>query len=155
MRAKKTFKNTIWGFAYEAIAIVCSFILPRLILASFGSQYNGVTSAISQFLRVISLFQAGIGGVTIAALYRPLVENNTVQISVIIKTTESFLRRVVLIFFGFSLVLACLYPFLVSSAFDWFFTASLVMIMSISTFAQYFFGQTYQFLLKAGWLFLL
>jgi len=149
MRTKKTFKNTAWAFAYEAVQIVCTFILPRLILTSFGSEYNGVTGAITQFLNVISLFQAGIGGVTIAALYRPLADKDIYQISVIVKSTESFLRKVVMIFMGCSLVIACVYPFSVIDKFDWFFTASLVMIMSVSTFAQYFFGQTYQFLLNA------
>ena len=149
MRTKKTFKNTVWAFAYEAVQIICSFILPRLILTAFGSAYNGVTGAITQFLNVISLFQAGIGGVTIAALYKPLAEKDVHQISVIVKSTESFLRKVVMVFLGFSVVLACLYPFSVLDQFDWLFTASLVMIMTASTFAQYFFGQTYQFLLNA------
>jgi len=150
LRAKKTFKNTLWGFVYEAASIACSFILPRLILTSFGSEYNGVTLAITQFLRVIALFQAGIGGVAMAALYKPLAENNVEQISVVVKSTERFLRKVALIFIGFSAILACTYPFLVIDEFGWFFTASLVMIMSISTFAQYFFGQTYLFLLNAN-----
>ena len=149
MRAKKAFKNTVWGLVYEVVMLVCGFILPRLILTSFGSKYNGVTSAITQFLQVIALFQAGIGGVTIAALYKPLNEKNIERISIIVKTSESFLRKVVLIFAGVSLLVACGYPFLVSKDFDWFFTASLVIIISFSTFAQYFFGQTYQFLLKA------
>ena len=149
MRAKKVFKNTIWGFIYQGVALICGLILPRLILTSFGSKYNGVTGAITQFLQVISLFQAGIGGVTTAALYKPLAENDVTKVSIIIKSTESFLRKVVLIFIIFAVIVACGYPFLVSNDFDWFFTASLVMIMSLSTFAQYFFGQTYMFLLNA------
>jgi len=84
-----------------------------------------------------------------AALYKPLAEKNIEKISVIVKSTESFMRKVVLIFAGFTVILACFYPFVVSNEFDWFFTASLVLIMSLSTMAQYFFGQTYQFLLNA------
>jgi O-antigen/teichoic acid export membrane protein len=149
LRSKKTFKNVAWGFVYEAVAIVCALILPRLILTSFGSQYNGVIGAVTQFLSVIALFQAGVGGVTMAALYKPLAEKNTVRVSVIVKSTESFMHKVVFIFVGAIVCIACLYPFLVIDEFDWFFTASLVLIMSLSTVAQYFFGQTYQFLLNA------
>ena len=72
MRGRKTLKNTIYGLLYEATAIICNLILPRIILSSFGSQYNGVIGSITQFLNVIALFQSGIGGVTIAALYKPL-----------------------------------------------------------------------------------
>jgi len=110
----------------------------------FGSQYNGVTSAITQFLGVIALVQAGISGVTIAALYKPLAEGNTYQISVIVKSTESFLRRVALFFIGAVMISACVYPFLVIEEFDWFFTASLFVIMSLSTYAFYFIGYAYQ-----------
>ena len=149
MRAKKTIKNVVWGFIHEIITVACGFILPRLILTSFGSKYNGVTGAVTQFLQVIALFQAGIGGVTKAALYKPLADNDTERISIIVKSTESFMRKVVLIFAGLTVVIACGYPFLVSSDFDWFFTASLVLIISSSTMVQYFFGQTYQFLLVA------
>jgi Na+-driven multidrug efflux pump len=149
MRAKKAIGNAIWGFLYEIVVLVCGFILPRLVLTSFGSEYNGVTNAINQFLRVIALFQAGISGVAMAALYKPLSENNTYKISVIVKTTEGFIRKVIYSFIVFILILASLYPFLVINEFDWFFTASLVLIMSLSTVAQYFFGRTYQILLNA------
>jgi len=149
MRAKKTAKNIIWGLIYELVMVVCGLILPRLILMSFGSEYNGVTSAVRQFLQVIVLFQAGVGGVTMAALYKPLAESDIAQISSIVKTTEGFLRKVVLMFLVFIVIIACGYPFLVIEQFDWFFTFSLVLIMSLSTCAQYFFGRAYELLLSA------
>ena len=148
MRSKKAFKNTMWGFVYAAVVLICGFILPRLILTSFGSSYNGITSTIAQFLEVISLFQAGIGAVTMAALYRPLAQNDINQISIIMKTTERYMRKIALIFVGFSILIACTLPFIIKE-FDYLFTASLVIIMSFSTFVQYFFGLTYQFLLSA------
>jgi len=149
MRAKKALKNTIWSLIYEGVALVCGLVLPRLILSSFGSQYNGVTSAITQFLAIISLMQAGIGGVTMAALYKPLAEGDSRRTSIILKSTEGFLRRIALLFVGFVFVIACTYPFLVIDEFDWLFTASLVMIMSISIFSQFYIGQTYEYLLAA------
>jgi len=148
MRSKKAFKNTIWGLIYQGVVLICGLILPRLVLTSFGSDYNGITNTITQFLSVIALFQAGIGGVTMAALYKPLAENDKNQISVIVKTTEGYLRKVAFIFIGISVLIACFLPFIIKE-FDFLFTSSLVIIMSFSTFAQYFFGQTYQFLLAA------
>jgi O-antigen/teichoic acid export membrane protein len=108
-----------------------------------------LTSAINQFFKVITLFQAGIGGVTMASLYKPLAEKNRQEISVIVKTTELFLRKISLIFVIFSIIFSLLYPYLINIAFDRWFTTVLILVMSISTFAQYFFGQTYVFLLKS------
>lgn len=149
MRSKKALLNTATGVLYEVITIICGLILPRLILSHFGSEYNGITSSISQFLSAIALMKAGIGGVTRAALYKPLATGDTEQISSIVKTTEHFMRRIAGIFLVLVGIFACLYPFLVEEDFEWLFSFSLILILSISTFAQYFWGLTYQMLLQA------
>ncbi|MCL1922674.1 MAG: polysaccharide biosynthesis C-terminal domain-containing protein [Propionibacteriaceae bacterium] len=120
-----------------------------MILDTFGSDFNGLVEAITQFLRVIVLFQAGISAVTMAALYSPLERNDTHQISVVIKSSQSFLKKVVLVFVIFSICLAIGYPLLVKDEFDFIYTASLVLIMCLSTVVQFFFGQVYQFLFTA------
>ena len=149
MRTKKAIINTFAGLLYEAVALICGMILPRLILSAFGSSYNGITTSITQFLSVIALLRSGIGGVTRAALYKPLSEKDTVEISKILRATEIFMRRVALIFLGFLIIFSFIYPVFVNEEFDWFFSASLVLILGISTFTQYYFGFTYQMLLNA------
>ena len=80
MRSKKTIINTIFSLICDFVAIICSFILPKLILSRFGSAYNGLTTSISQFLTCAVLLRSGIGGATKAALYKPLAENNKKEI---------------------------------------------------------------------------
>lgn len=137
------------GILSEVVALICGLILPKLILSTFGSEYNGITQSISQFISYISLMKAGIGGVTAAALYKPLAENNTQEISEILAATQKFMRRIALIFVLFVLGLAIIYPTFIVKDFDWWFTASLIIIISFATFAQYYFGFTYQILLSA------
>lgn len=149
MRSKKAVYNTFSSLLFEVVAIFAAFILPRLILSHFGSGHNGVTSAINQFISYISLLTAGVGSVTRASLYKPLEEKNTYAISGIINATQSFMRKIAFIFVGFLLAVALLYPFLVQNDFSWFFTFSLALILGLSTFAQYFFGNTYKMLLGA------
>ena len=155
MRSRKALMNTMAAILYEMTAIICGFIVPKLILDTLGSQYNGLTSSITQFLGYVSLMRAGIGGVTRAALYKPLAHNDMEGVSAIVNATEKFLKRVSVIF-AISLVgFACVYPFFVRQSgengetFSWFFTFSLVLIIGISTFVQYFFGLTYQMLLNS------
>lgn len=150
MRSKRALQNTLYGLLHEAVVLICGMILPRLILEAFGSTYNGITNSITQFLSAISLLRAGIGGVTKAALYKPLAENDTLQISRVVRATEIFLRKVALIFLGFLIAFACIYPTFVNKEFDWAFSATLVLILGISTLAQYQFGLTYQLLLNAA-----
>ena len=136
MRSKKALYNTIAGLLYEFVAVICGFILPRLILSAFGSDYNGVTSSITQFLGYVALMRAGIGGVTRAALYKPLAEGNTEKISAVVNATEQFLKKVAIIFLFSLIALALIYPFFIIKNFDYWFSFSLVIILGISTFSQ-------------------
>lgn len=149
MRSQKALKNMIASIGYELVAVICGLILPRLILSTFGSSYNGITSSITQFLQCVVLLRAGVAGVTRAALYKPLADENYVSISAIVNATSKFMRKVAVIFGAAIIILACVYPFLVSDEFDWLFSSTLVLILGISTFVQYYFGITYQFLLEA------
>lgn len=148
-RGKNVALNVVTGFIYELISLVCGLILPKLILSNFGSTYNGITQSITQFVSYIELMKSGIGGVTMAALYKPLSEKNDQEISEILAATQQFMRKITAVFLAFILGLAIVYPLFVAKDFDWWFSASLIFIISISTFAQYYLGFTYQQLIQA------
>lgn len=148
-RTKNAFLSISTSLISEGVALVCGLVLPRLILSSFGSAYNAITQSITQFISYISLMKAGIGGATAVALYKPLAENDTEEISSILASTQKFMRKIAYIFVAFVLVLSVVYPLFIVRDFDWWFTASLIFIISMTTFAQYYFGFTYQTLLSA------
>ena len=148
-RGEKAVYNVTASVISQVVAMISGFILPRLIMSNFGSAHNGITSSITQFLSVIALLRGGVGGATRVALYKSLSDNNIEQVSATIKATEIFMRRIALFFVGFILVFSCIYPIFVKSEFSWLFSSTLVLIISISTFIQYYFGITYQFLLQA------
>ncbi len=148
-RGEKAVYNVIASIMSQIVTVISGFILPHLIMRSFGSAYNGITSSVTQFLSVVALLRGGVGGATRVALYKALAKNDMNQISATIRATEIFMRKIAFIFAGFIVIFSCLYPFLVRDEFSWVFSSSLVLIISISTFVQYFFGITYQFLLQA------
>lgn len=149
MRSKKALYNTTVSILYEVIAVICGLILPRLILSHFGSSYNGITTSITQFLSCVALMKGGVGAVTRAALYKPLADESTNEISAIVNATSHFMKKIALIFLGAIFVFAALYPFIVKDEFEWAFSFTLVLILGISTFVQYYFGLAYQFLFEA------
>lgn len=148
-RTKKIAKNVTASIIGNLVSLVCGLILPRLILTNFGSEYNGVTQSITQFISYISLMQSGIGGATIAALYKPLANDDNREISEIIASTQKYMRKIAFIFVAFSLGLAIVYPLFIVKDFDFLFTSSLIVIISLSTFAEYYFGFTYRCLIEA------
>lgn len=146
-RTKNAMLTVVTSLLSEGVSLACGLVLPQMILSSFGSAYNGITQSISQFISYIALMKAGIGGATAAALYKPVAENNTREISEILASMEKFMRKISLIFVLFVLALAIIYPTFIVRDFDWWFTSTLIIIISLSTFAQYYFGFTYQTLI--------
>lgn len=149
MRSGKAVRNSIVAIIGQIVSLVCGLILPRLILGKFGSSYNGITNSITQFLSCTVLLRAGIGGVTRAALYKPLAENNHYKVSAIINATQNFMKKVAFIFASIMVIFAAIYPKFVSQEFDWFFSFSLVLIIGLSSFVQNYFGITYQILVES------
>lgn len=149
MRGKKAILNIIVSLLLQIVTLICGFIIPKLIITKFGSDVNGLVSSITQFLAYITLLEAGFGPVVKAALYKPIADKNKKQIENILKASEKFFRIIALIFIIYLIILSVVYPTIVNTEFAFVYTMSLVLIISISTFAEYFFGMTYKLYLQA------
>ncbi len=148
-RGQKAAINTMVLVVFEVVTFICGLILPRFILLYFGSEYNGVTSSINQFFGFITILQRGIAGSTRFALYKVLANNDTLGISGILNATERYMRKVgaaILLYIG---VIAVIYPYVANTVVSPYETRLLVLILGAVSFAQYFFGITYQILLIA------
>ena len=148
-REKKAAITSILSIVHQITTIVCGFILPRFFLANYGSGVNGLISSITSFLGFISLAECGVGAVVRAALYKPLAQKDNEELSRIICSAERFFKRIALILLVYSFILMIVYPNIVIKDFSYVYTASLIVIISISTFAQYYFGITYKLLLAS------
>lgn len=149
LKNRKTLKNIITSVLLQIVTIICGFIAPRLIIKTFGSNVNGVISSITQFLGYITLLESGIAPVIKAALYKPIASANTEKIEGILKAAEKFFRTIALIFVVYLTVLCIAFPVFYSDSYSYMFTLGLVLIISISTFFEYFFGITYSIYIQA------
>lgn len=148
-RDKKLKYNTLAALVNQIITIVCGFILPRFFLKCYGSQVYGLISSISQFLGFVTLMELGMGAVVQSTLYKPLARKDKKEISKIIKSATSFFNKIAIIFAAYTILLAFIYPTFIRKEFEFWFEASLILIISIGSLAEYFFGITYKLLLTA------
>ena len=149
MRSKKAIINIISSLVLQLVTVICGFIVPRLIIKSFGSNVNGLVTSITQFLAYITLLESGFGPVVKSILYKPIANKDKNEIERILKASEKFFRTISYIFIAYIIILCFVLPTIVSSEFNKLFTLSLVVIISISTFAEYYFGMTYKLYLQA------
>ncbi|MFQ6791639.1 MAG: lipopolysaccharide biosynthesis protein [Thomasclavelia sp.] len=149
MRTRKLMLNTVSSLLLQMTTIICGFVLPRLILNSFGSDINGLVNSITQFLQIITFLELGVGAVVQSSLYKPLAENDNDQISKIIVSANKFFQRIALILQIYVAVLIIIFPSIIEGKYDFFYTAFLILAMCISYFAQYYFGVVNRLLLNS------
>lgn len=154
MKDSRVFKaklNIVVSLTSQLVTLLCGLIVPQLMIRTFGSETYGAITSITQFLGYIALIEGGIGGVARAALYKPLADGNIDAISDVVFEIKGFFRRIGYVFIVYTLILACLFKYIGKvSEMDWIFTFTLVIVISISTLAQYFIGISYSILLQAA-----
>ena len=149
MRKELLAKNTAASLIAQITTLICGFILPRLFLQHFGSEVNGLVNSIAQFLSVISFLELGVGAVVESSLYKPLAEKDNQQISKVMVSANKFFQRLAQILLGYVLVLMLVYPLIANQNLGFLYTATLIAAISISSFAQYYFGIVNALLLNA------
>ena len=133
----------------QITTVICGFILPRLLLEYYGSEVNGLTQSIAQFLYIISFLELGVGQVIQSSLYKPLSVGDLDHVSKILKSGSTYFRTIALVIVGYIAVLGIFSPYVFGNTTDWFFTITLIVVMGINSFAQYYFGLIDKILLNA------
>lgn len=149
MRSKKALINIISSIILQIVIIVSGFIIPKLIITVYGSNINGLITSITQFLSFIVLLEAGFGPVIKSILFKPIADKDKSTIEKILKSSEKIFRIIALIFIAYIILLCIILPRVFEKDFDSLLTISLIVIISISTFSEYFFGMTYSLYLQA------
>lgn len=146
---KKLYVNTIVSLFYQIFNVIVGLVLPRLFLISYGSKVNGLIQSITQMLSIITLMDLGVGAVVQASLYKPLVEKDNDQVSILYSSAKKYFKIIARILVVYIFLLMLFYSYFKSNDFNWFFSCTLIFSISISSFAQYYFSICNSILLNA------
>lgn len=148
-RSRLAAYNLLGTLGQKFIAAIVGLIIPKLIIESYGSTINGIVSAATSFLGIISLIQGGFDSVAKTAFYRPLSQNDMETVSRVYNTADSFFKRIAIAFGTYCICLSLIFPLFNDSGCPYPFVVSLVLILGIDTFASEYFGITYIVLFNA------
>ena len=149
-RTRKAKRNIASSLMAQGVSAACGLIVPQMMIRAFGSELYGATASIAHFLAYISLIEGGIAGVARAALYKPLANGDVNAVSVVYNEITRFFRKIGIVFVIYSAVLACCYRSIAgNSSLEWLFSFGLVLVISISTMGQYFFGISNSILIQS------
>ena len=142
-------KNLVSALVLQIITMLSGFILPRLIISTFGSEINGLVSSITQFLSFISLLEGGLGAVVLAELYKPIESNDDIQTNAILQSCQRFFSQLAIVFVIFTVTIGIGYGICMRDKYSFAYVFTLVLILSFITIVQYLFSITFKLLLQA------
>ena len=106
-------QNFISGILYQLIVAVSGFIMPRLIIANYGSVLNGLVSTVTQLVTYLAIVEMGLASASLVALYKPMATRDYITASRVVSAINSFYHRVALFFSVGTLVCGIILPLVI------------------------------------------
>ena len=130
--------NILTQLLNQLVTTACGILIPRLLIAAYGSEAYGISASIAQFLSYIAMLEGGIGGVARAKLYGPLAKNDASETSSVYYAVRDFFNHVAAIFVVYSIILGLCYHDLAHVAiFSRTYIFLLVLSIGLATLAKY------------------
>jgi hypothetical protein len=143
-------RNTLATGAYQIVAMLLGFVTPRLMLAFYGSEINGLVASITEFIGYFKLVEAGLAAAAIYGLYKPLSDNDHDKISAIVSAARQFYQKSGFLFVALTLLFSAIYPFVVPiTSLSRLSVGVLVAVMGLSGTLEFFTLSRYRVLLTA------
>ena len=93
-RTQKSARNTLFSVIFQLVTLLCNFIMKTVFIKNLGIQYTGIFALFTDILMVLSVAELGFSTAVSYALYRPLSENDTLQIAKLMKLYKKIYRVV-------------------------------------------------------------
>lgn len=142
-RSKKLIINSVSGAILFAVNLVTTFIAHKVFVDALGFEVSGLAEVLSSVISALSIVDLGIGTAITFSLYKPLAENDTKKLALLI----SFFRKIYLIIggiiFGLGLAVIPILPALTKYAFTLEYLVPVYMLFLVKASVSYFF--TYNF----------
>ena len=145
----KAKKNVVFGLLTQGLMMAIGLIVPRLILVSYGSETNGLLSAVVQIFTYVGLLEAGIGAAALHALYKPFADGDREQISTVFSAAQKYFRKITVYYALCVAALSVGYPFLVDGDIPFIQISLVVFFQGLSGALTFYFVSAYLQVLKA------
>lgn len=141
-------KNLFFGILAQVLTLGLGIVLPKLYITSYGSEVNGLLSSIKQVFVYVALLEVGVGTATLQALYAPIATNNKKKICEILAATDHYYKRTGFFYALAIIVLAVIYPLVVSSDIPPGAIAFVIIFQGAAGVIKYFFQGKLSILLR-------
>lgn len=149
MKAKRSAVNLIVGLISQGLMLLTAILIPRLVMVNLGSEANGLLNSVNQALVYLGLMEAGVGTVTVQALYAPVASGDRQAICEILKATKRYYRRTGCVYVLAVIAFAVIYPLIVDTELSRSTTVLVILFSGGASTLTYFFHGKYNLYLQA------
>lgn len=142
-KLKKLFANLGMSMISQTVILVLGFVIPRIIMQSYGSDTNGLTSTITQIFTYMALLEAGISQATRNKLFKPIKEDNKEEISYWMSVSRRYFRRISAVYFAIVLVLAGALPLVLNTSVGYWTIAFYIFFEGLTSVVSFYFINTW------------
>ena len=114
-KGQRILKIFSFGILSQTVTMLLGILIPKLLIASYGSEVNGLLSSIRQVFAYVTLLEAGIGTASLQVLYEPISTGNRQRTSEIMAATDRYYKRTGVLYAIAIVALAVVYPLVVKS----------------------------------------
>lgn len=146
---KKILLNFLISTLSTFLMMALGFVLPRIVMTNWGSEYNGLLNSVRTIMNYLLLLEAGINTSTLQALYKSIGTKDEHQTSVVVHTSQLFYRKISVIYFLCVLIVSCCCPLIINTSIAYSEMFWVVFLQGCSGVINFAFRASYQQLLNA------
>lgn len=146
---KKVIYNIVISLLTQIITLSLGFLVPRIILLNWGSEYNGFVNSVTNIMKYMALLEAGISTATVQAFYKTLGQKNDYQTAVVLRTSQKYYHTVAILYATLIIAIAFIYPMFLKSSITYLTMVVFILLQGCSGIINFIFRASYQQLLQA------
>ena len=135
-RSKRFLFNSACTAIMQVSAILCGFIVNRVILATYSAETSGFVMSIIQYSSYFIVMVAGVSGAAAFALYAPLADNDYKKANGILTKARQVFFHIGLIALLINAVIIFVYPIFVTADMAPLYIRAVIFAMSILIFFE-------------------
>ena len=104
-------KEILFSFIFTLFTSVVLFVQNKYFIKYMGIETLGIMKLFSQLLQYLNIVELGLGSASTFALYKPLVEKDQEQISIIISTISNVYNKISILLLSLGILTTPFLPY--------------------------------------------
>ena len=143
-------KNFVVSVISQVVILLLGLIVPRIILTHYGSDTNGLMNTITQIFTYMALLEAGISQASRNALYRPIINKDNTEVSIVMSASRRYYRKISYFYLLAVILLAVVVPFVLKTKVDYWTIFFFVLFEGLTSVVSFYFINTWTCFLRAN-----